>query len=227
MAASKTTRAKKKVELTVDPELKEKWDALDAAMHKARIAEGGSFDTYWEHAATVIDHEPPLYLAGGYASAKAFVEEHLHEKERTARRWMRVARYASPNEISHHGPSKLDAALSLLEAGGNDLSSGKLPVDFGRVRVSVERDGKTSRVALDDASVDEIAAAVKAALRANKKAPGTHPMVKAVTKALAADKTLRGVTVRRVGQRTSLANIDDAAWPALKRALRGLKLPVG
>ena len=77
------------------------------------------------------------------------------------------------------------------------------------------------------ASVDEIAGATKALLRGKRKAPGAHPVVVAITKALAADKTLRGVTVRRVGQRTSLANIDDAAWPALKRALRGLKLPVG
>jgi hypothetical protein len=215
------------VSVRVDASLKKLWEQFDTGLRKARGEESAGFDVYWESVSAIIDHVPPIYLAGGYDSATDFIERHLEEKERSARRWMRVARYASPANLAHYGPSKLDAALSLLEAAGNDLSGGRLPIDFAHLKVVVERDGQSLRVALDAASVDEVVAAVKLARRSTRKpAKGVHPVVKALAAALAADKALRGVTVRRVGARTSLGNIDDAAWPALKRAIRGLTIPV-
>lgn len=214
------------VEIKVDRALKRSWDAHSAAMHSSKRQESGGFDAYWEAVGEILNHDPPLYLAGGCATVGEFLSKHVGESERTARRMVRVARYASPDDETRFGVSRLDAALTLLEAQGMDLVRGHVPVDFNRLRVAVKRDGKAGRVALLDATVDEVRAAARALQRRGRKSAETaSPTTRAVTSALGKVAVLRKVTVRHAHDALSLGGIPTASWDAFAKAAAKVKLP--
>lgn len=215
-----------KVEVTVDRALARRWKALSAEMVAAKRRESGGFDAYWETVGEILDHDPPLYLAGGCATAREFLAKHVGESERTARRMVRVARVASPNDESRYGVSKLDAALTLLEAQGVELGRGRLPVDFARVRVDVKRDGKAERVALADATVEEVRTAARALQRkARKVAPKASPVVRAIGSALAKVPALRAVSVHHAHETVTVKGIPTGAWKDFVKALRVVVMP--
>ncbi|MDB4932934.1 MAG: hypothetical protein JWM10_5418 [Myxococcaceae bacterium] len=216
------------VEIKVDRALKRSWDALSATMRAAKREESSGFDDYWEAVGAIIDHEPPVYLAGGCATVREFLERHVGESERTARRMVRVARHASPDDEVRFGVSRLDAALTLLEAQGIDLVHGRVPVDFNRLRVAVKRDGKAARVALIDASVDEVRAAARALQRKGRKTPAAaSPTTRAVTDVFGKVAALREVTVHHAHDALTLGRIPTASWGAFAKAAAKVKLPAG
>ena len=99
------------VKVAVDPSLKAAWDAIGKRLDAAEHAGASAFDELWEAAADAVNHDPPLYVFGGYKTAAEFFTERLHSDVRTAQRNMRVARYASPAEEERYGTTNLDAAL--------------------------------------------------------------------------------------------------------------------
>lgn len=227
-AAKKPSPTKRpaKVEVTVDRALKRRWDESVALMHDARSKESSGFDAYWEAVGAVIDHDPPLYLAGGCATVGDFLTKHVGESERTARRNIRVARFASPQEESRYTVTKLDAALGWLEANGLSLAQGKAPIDFATLRIPVVRGDKTERLGLEEATVEEINAATTA-LRSTKgrsRKPST-PEIDAVAAALKTDRALRGVGVSFRDGAFSFRDVSAEALAAFARALRKVKLP--
>ncbi len=141
----------------------------------------------WKSVAEVIESSPPLYLAAGYVSATAFVEKFIKVQFRAAYRNIQVVRAASRAEIEQYGITKLDAALGLV--------SEKNP-SFDKLRVTVQRKGKPSKLGLDEATVEEIRLAARN-LRPKRKAPVKGPGATSLllTKAMA-DGKLKGVTVR-------------------------------
>lgn len=213
------------VTITVDRALKQRWESAIAAIHAARREGAGAFDALWEAAAEIVEHEPPLYLAGGFATAKAFIQQQLGETERNARRNMRIAKFASPSEEAQYGTSKLDAALTLLEAKAGELK-GRLPVDFAKLRIPVDRPGGDKTVSFEEATVQEILVAARRLQRGDKTKAPASPTVAAVTKALQS-KSLKGVSVRVAGGKLSLGGIPLEAIGELSRALGKVKLPKG
>jgi len=152
------------VKVAVDPSLKKAWDAVAKRLDAAEHFGSSAFDELWEAAADAVDHEPPLYVFGGYKTAAEFFEQRLHTDARTAQRNIRVARYASPAEEERYGTTNLDAALGWLEAKHGPLG-GRLPVAFDKLRIEV--DGKAT-------SFEKLTAAqINAATRAlrGKKTP--------------------------------------------------------
>jgi hypothetical protein len=120
----------------VDPALKRAYDNLIALISKASAKEAEDFDTRWEAAARIVEHEPPLYVFGGYKSADDFYRKVMNEEPRNARRFMRVAKLASPRDEETYGVSKLDAALAYVEAKlGHPLEHPPLPVHLSRLRI--------------------------------------------------------------------------------------------
>ena len=215
------------VKVAIDRALKKRWDEILKVVEGAKREGAGAFDRLWESVAAIVEHDPPLYLAGGFSTAKAFIAAHLGETERTARRNMRIAKYASPVEEERYGTSKLDAALGYLEAKSGGAQKGRLPVDFEKLRIPVARDGKEITVPLADALVQEINLATRKLLRgATKPHPKASPLHAAVSAGLG-DKALRGITVRVAGDRIFLGNIPSASLPALARALGKVKAPAG
>src|SRR5258706_16422968 len=88
---TKTPPSPKEVAVQVDARLKKRWDELSAIVSHAKREGAKAFDELWETVAEIVDHDPPLYVVGGYANDVAYYWEALGEKARTARRLMRVA----------------------------------------------------------------------------------------------------------------------------------------
>jgi hypothetical protein len=222
--SAQTTRPAS-VRVEVDRALKKRWTALAAEVEDARREGASAFDRMWEAVAEIVEHEPPLYLAGGFATAKAYYAAKLGESERTARRCMRVAKYASPAEEARYGPSKLDLALNYIEASAGGPVKRRVPVDFAKLRIPVERDGRSQAISLDEATAEEIAAATRALVRgAGRSAARTSPLVRAIVERLTA-APLRKIKVRFAGGKISLSGIAPEALRALGQGLARVKLP--
>lgn len=213
------------VDLKVDRALKQRWDNALTTVIASKQKGASAFDALWETVGEVVEHDPPLYLAGGFSTARAFFAAHFEETERTAYRNIRVAKYASPTEEARYGVAKLDLVLSYIEAKLGAPAKGRLPVDFARVKIPVQRNGEDHKAGIDETTAQEIAAATRTLARAAKKTPTkVSPVVAAFTKAFSKG-SLRTVTVRFANGKLSLGGIDPAALPALVQALSGLKLP--
>lgn len=213
------------VDVEVDKVLKKKWTQALDVLQDAKREGAGAFDRQWEAVGAILAHDPPLYLAGGLSTVKAFLEKHVGENERTARRLVRVAKYASPAEEERFGISKLDAAIGFIEAQIGGPAQHRLPVAFDALRIPVEKDGKNGHKSLEDSTVEEIQSAARKLLRANDKSPvKTSPVVKALTQELQSAK-LRGVTVRLAGGKVSFGGVPIEALGELSKALGRVKLP--
>jgi len=214
------------VNLKVDRALKQRWDKALSTVKASKQKGASAFDDLWETVGEVVEHDPPLYLAGGFSTARAFFTAHFEETERTAYRNIRVAKYASPAEEARYGVAKLDLVLSYIEAKLGAPAKGRLPVDFASVKIPVKRDGEERKLGIEEATAQDIAAATRDLTRAAKKTPKkASPVVVALTKAFSKG-SLRAVTVRFANGKLSLGGIDPASLPALIQALSGLKLPV-
>ncbi len=215
-----------RVEVVLDAKSKRAWETLSNAMHAAKREESGGFDAYWEAVQAIIDHTPPLYLAGGFSTVRAFLAKVVGEKERTAFRMMRVARFASPDDETRYGTSKLDAALSYLAAKGLQLDGPKIPVDFARLKFPATRDGKVLHLGLEEATVAEITAATRALSRKGRapKKPSS-PLQGAIEAGLRKTAALRLVSVQHAGGEITLRGIPDGKWDAFVKAAAKVKLP--
>jgi hypothetical protein len=213
------------VDLEVDRELRKRWQRALEVIKDAKREGASAFDVLWETVAEIIEHDPPLYLAGGVATAKDFLAQHLNETERTARRWMRVAKYASPAEEVRYGVSRLDAVIGYLEAKSGGALKGSLPVAFDKLKIPVDRDGKTVHLPLEEATVEAIHLATRKLNRAEQRPPrSASPALVAVTRELSKGK-LRGVSARIAAGKLMLGAIPLDALADLADALRRMKLP--
>jgi len=229
--AKRTGKATRKarparVEVVIDRKSKLAWEALSKAMHDAKREESSGFDAYWEAVQAIIDHTPPLYLAGGFTTVRAFLAEMVGEKERTAFRMMRVARFASPDDETRYGTSKLDAALTYLAAKGLALDGPKIPVDFARLKIPARRDGKAHLLGLADATVAEIAAATRSLMRKGRAPKRASSRVQgAIEAGLRKSVALRKVGVQHARGEITVRGIPDGQWEAFVKAAAKVKLP--
>lgn len=153
-----TRKTAQGVTVKVDPALKRRWDALYGIVTSAEREGAIEFDRLWEAVGEIVDRE--LYVLGGFKDARDFFERQLGEKERNAYRFIRVARFSSASEESKYGVTKLDAALSFIEAKvGAPLAHPPLPIAFEKLRFPT-KEGK--KLTLEDARVADILAATRA-----------------------------------------------------------------
>jgi N-acetylglucosamine kinase-like BadF-type ATPase len=227
MAAQKSKKTKlasidAKSLVKVDPKLKKAYDALVASIEKSSRKEAFDFDELWEAVGKVVDHDPPLYVMGGFANADAFYRSVAHEEPRNARRYVRVAKYASPQEEDTYGVSKLDAALGFIEAKiGKSLEHPPLPIAFERLRIPVDG-GKTKTLAA--ATVPEITRATsKLTSGAHRKAK--TPAATALTESIGKVSSLEGVRIHEKNGVVSFSGIPLAAIHHFVRALTQTKWP--
>lgn len=214
----------KDVRVPVDATLKRRFDALQAVILAAKARGASAFDELWEAVAEVIDHDPPLYFVGAFKDAPEYFREVLGENQRNARRYMRVARYASPKDEQRYGVTKLDAALAFIEAKlGAPLAAPPLPVALDRLRIPIV-EGKTKRtVRLDQATEEQVRAAVRAL---TKGPPGPKSAAQsALSTSLGRVKSLAEVRVRVKSGRATFTNVPLAALDQFARAVVQAKLP--
>ena len=221
MASRKT----KLPEAPVDPKLKKLWDKLSAQITAAIARDASAFDARWEAAARVVDHEPPLYVFGGHASAAAFVRDVMRESPRSAQRFVRVARVASPRDEAAYGVNLIDRAIAWIEAKRGEPLGGALPTPLAKLRIPIEREGKQRRLLLAEITIQELDAATKELLAAKGqgRAKPKAQAQKVLETAFRAHRALAGVRVHERGGIVRIDGIPLAAWEAFRAAIAGSK----
>jgi hypothetical protein len=215
-----------KVEVTIDPVQKKRFDDLRAVLSRSRREEAEGFDAYWEAVGEILDKG--LYVAGGYATADAFLAKEVTVPRRTALRLVRVAKYASPDEEQRYGTAVLDAALGYIEAITGGPIEGKLPIAFDKLRFEVERDGETTKLALGEVTLDEIRRSTSEKLRGSKKSRAHRsPHETALAGAIAKVAALKGALVRVSSGKLRVTGVPLEAIPALAKVLADTRLPAG
>jgi hypothetical protein len=144
----------------------------------------------------------------------------MHEDERSVRRNIRVAKYATPVQEERYGTSKIDAALNFIEAKLGHPIEGALPVDLDRLKFT---DGD-KRVSFADATTQQIQAAARALQRKGSKKKAASPVMTAFVKVLAGKK-LGAISVRVSREFVSLGHIPISAVGDVARALAKVKVP--
>ncbi len=144
----------------VDQTLKREYERAMKALEAASEAETEQWDAKWEAVGVILDHDPPLYLAGGFRDLKGFARKHLQgAAPETIRTSVRVAKHFDPAAEKLHGTARLALLLDYLEAG-----DGKLPavaIDPARTRVRVRRGRAFEPVRFPQLTFDELRAAVR------------------------------------------------------------------
>lgn len=220
------TKSPRDVKVAVDAKLKKLWDATLAEIRKAKGRGAEAFDDLWEAVAKAVEHDPPLYVLGGYGSAREFFEEVLQEKPRTAYRLMRVAKYASPREEAKYGTTVLDAALGYIEATTGGELSGPLPVAFERLRIPVVRGGETVKLPLEEATAEEISKAARiVAAKKGKARASSDPVEAALRKALAGNASTKAARATVRGGTVTFSGLPVASLVAFAKLLASVKLP--
>ena len=223
--ARKSARAKPvSITTLVDPVLKRRWDDAVRRIHAASHEESRDYDQKWEAVADVVDATPPLYLAGGFSTDRDFFDQFLHVDRTTGLRKARVARFASPAEIEAWGDTRIDAALTYLEAKAGAPLRGKLPVALDKVRIPVTVKGKTTTLTLATATRDQLRTATRALLGEHASRIKASPRGRAVQAALAG-RGLQTVSVAPHREGFDLRGIPWAAVKKVAQALAGVDLP--
>lgn len=214
------------MKVKVDGKLKKQWDETLGVIRRAKGRGAEAFDELWEAVAQVVEHDPPLYVLGGYGSAAEFFVEVLQEKERTAQRFIRVAKYATPTEEAKYGTTVLDAALAYIEATTGGELSGPLPIAFERLRIPVERGGKTVRLPLGEATAEEILQAARAvASSKGKPRSSSNPVEVTLRKALGGNAATRAARATVRGAVVTFSGVSVASIATFVKVLAGVKLP--
>jgi hypothetical protein len=216
-------RAAKEALVTVDKKLKARWQAQLERFEENRGRELAGWDEMYEALGEILDSEPPLYLAGGFKTARAFLAARLPGvNEQTARDYVRVARNFDPPDEQKHGVSKLVLLLDYVEAvGGAPLVPVKLDPD--RVQIKEGPGGPTVR--FSEISYQALRVAVRAAKgRSRKPRPADPPLVRAVRAALKRER-LGQLGVRQRRDKLDLTGIPKVKLAAAGRALIATKLP--
>ena len=217
-----TTPQPKEVEIKVDRALAQAWKKLLAVLESSNIEGMRAWDRKYEAVGEILAHDPPLYLAGGVSTTRDFVATYLPgEDSRTVLRNVRVAQYASPDEEAKYGTSKIDGVIDYLEAKHGKPTKGRIPVDFEKLRL----DTKDGSLAFADATVEQVRAAARLAIRASKssKPAKRNPVVAALTSQL--PKGAKDVTIHYASGRITLGRIPIELFSSVLRTLASIKLP--
>lgn len=218
--------SQRRVDAKVDAKLNKLWERHRRVIERAIARDPKAFDERWEAAAAIIEHEPPLYVAGGHKNAADFLRDVLREPPRTAFRNIRVAKYTSASQREKLGVSKIDAALSFLEAKTGKPLGKSLPTELKKVRIPIAKRGREATVTLADASVVDITAATKRLLKQAGKSRKKHepePPKKTLQAFLRKNDALAEVVVKEKGGLVTFKAVPLAALEAFVSALQKAK----
>ncbi len=235
MAKTAKTKRANRVEATVssdvlslsamaDPKLMAAWRGAIGKYRAALEGESASWDKRYELLAAIIDHDPPLYLAGGYQHLRSFLAaEAPGESERTIRSKMRVARYFAPSDEAAHGVTKLDLLLGYLDAKGALPKAGRA-LNPDTVRLEVRVNGSVERVRFVDASAATLRSATRELLSQADGTKARQPRAVVAVRAALGKAGLGQVTVSLRGSRLTLGGIEPSELGKLAKALGAVKI---
>jgi hypothetical protein len=222
---ARVAKAKERpIEVKIDPKLAAAWKKCLAVLQTSSIGEADAWDRKYETVGQIIAHDPPLYLAGGMSTQHDFFAKYLPgEPDRSILRNVRIAQYASPQEEAAYTTSKIDAAITYLEAKNGKSDSGRIPVDFAKLRVQT----KGGAVRFADATVQQVREAARLAQRSGTRggaAKKASPVVAALVKLLPADA--KDVTLHYADGRVTVGRVPVRLFVEVMRALAKAKVPL-
>ncbi len=103
------------VVVKVDPALTRLFHEAMQKFHAASAEGAKSWDQRYEAIAEIINHQPPLYLAGGFATDTDFIDKQIQGSRQAVYRNIRVARFANADDIERYSPARLNLAIAWLE----------------------------------------------------------------------------------------------------------------
>lgn len=203
----------KDIEVKIDRKLAVAWKAQHAKLMKASQEGAHDWDARYEAIAAILEHEPPLYLAGGYSTDKQFIDEVLHEDRTSVLRNVHVATCATADDVALYGATKLSLAIALLEAkNGGPLKHGA-PIAFAKLRCTFKQSGKTATKPFAQCSAAEVRAAISLA-RGPQADKAKSPEAKAVAAALkksGSRETAFSISKQRLTLHVPLADLVKVA----------------
>lgn len=175
--------------------------------------------------ANVVEHKPPLYLAGGYATDKEFFDAEAQETQQSVSRHTRVAKLATPAEVAKYSPTRLYWGIAYIEAKQKGPLTNRGSIDFDKLRIQFKRDGKAMSKGLLQLALSELRAAVRLATGHEAKKPKETPAAKAIDAAMkkAGVKSAK-VTVSKT---TLVLRVPLTGVAAVARELADFVLPKG
>jgi hypothetical protein len=216
-----TKRKTAVITVKVDESLKKLWAEANRRLTQATTEGVSAWDVRYEAVADIIEHEPPLYLAGGFSTESAFFAAVMKENRATVYRNMRVAKYATAKEIETYGASRLDAAISFIETKNGGPLKGRTPIDFGTIRFPIKEGTKR----LSELTVEQLRAAI-ANLKGRKVlSTKASPEAKAIQTLLAKTK-VKGLSVD-VRRDVLVLRVPLPSVATVAKALASYKPPTG
>jgi hypothetical protein len=173
-----------KVVVKIDKSLQTLWKQLLAKLEKASSEQARDWDERYETIAAIMNHAPPVYLAGGYSTETAFIAGVVKEDRSTLYRNLRVARYANPADIARYGATKLDLAISLVEAKNGGPLKAHTPIGFDKLRCTFKEGDQVVTRPLAEVTVDQVRAAVALARGQEAGSKKASPAAKVVDAAV-------------------------------------------
>lgn len=211
------------VVVKIDAALKKLYAQALAQLDEARAAGGAAWHLKYITVAAIIEHVPPMYLAGGFATDSAFIESELQETRQLTYRNMRVAKLATAEEVATYSAARLNFAIAYVEARDKAPIKNSGAIDFTALKIHFKRDGKTHSQSLLEIAYADLVLAVSQATGHEAKAVKQSPAAKAVTAAVKASgvKDAKAtITKTMVTIRVPLAGLS-----AVARELADFKLP--
>lgn len=206
-------KALPKPAVVVNEAMRKRYEAHLAAFRKAQGAELGHWDAAYESLDEILGSEPPLYLAGGFKSERAFLAAVLPGVARsTVRENVRVARHFDPDQEKKHGVRRLAMLVDYLEAkSGAELPRARIDADRTKVEVKGERVPFTE---VDYDALRDAARTAKGKAGGAKTAPPEERALRAIFSSLG----LGNVSVQHRADRWSFGRIERRQFKDLGTA---------
>ena len=212
------------VVVQVDPTLKRLYEKAMKELEALDVASMTSWQKRYLVAASVVEHVPPLFLAGGYSTDREFFEAEMEETTQSARRNIRVAKLATVEEVKKLKVTRLRFAVTYLEAMNKRPLESRGEVNFESLRIQFMRNDKSVTRSLSTITHAEMAEAM-AQFAEKPKAATAPPEAKAV---LAAFKraAVKGATAT-VNRSSLVMRIPLKGIAAVLHALAEGSVPTG
>lgn len=207
--------------------MKKRFDELTAKMAVASRDEARGWDAYFEYMGEVMREK--LWIAGGFDSARQWLESITDEPLRSLRRNVRVAESSSPDEQVKFTRSKITLALTLLDVRDEadakkrgdvwEPSDEPRAIDWKKLRFDVVRDGAKKKLTLAEITAPELQELINKVTKKSD-APAEEPTDTERTLRAALDASgLAEVTVTQRDHRYTVAGARADQLEAVGRAL--------
>ncbi len=210
------------VVVQVDPNLKRLYQAALQLLASATAAGAVAWHRRYEAVATIVEHTPPLYMAGGFATDAAFFSTILQEGRSSVIRNLKVTKLATAAEVARFTASKLSLAITYVEARDKAPVTRRGDIDFEKLKIQFKRGDKVITRTLEKITRPEFLEAI-GEQTGRVRAPKQSPLAKAAI-ATVKDAGVEGVEAKATKTQLVL-RVPFGGLAALGKALAGFKPP--